>query len=87
MLSFCVTIVSIKLLAAVFSASIRFVSSRLPMGSSIEPEASSTITMSSGLPETVVSDVEEIADSVVRKSDSPPSTALTVLSVQIRPTF
>ena len=58
------------------------------MGSLIEPEASSTSTMSSGLPETVVSDVEEIADSVVRKSDSSfAAVSLTVLSVQIRPTF
>ena len=78
---------SIKVLAAVFSASMRFVLSPVPIGSSIEPEASSTITMSSGLPEIVVSDVEEMADSVVRKSESPLSTALTVLSVQIRPTF
>ena len=87
MLSFCVAIVSIKLLAAAFNASIRLVRSLLLISSSIEPEASSTITMSSGLPEIVVSDVEEIADSVVRKSDFPSLTALTVLSVQIRPMF
>ena len=56
------------------------------MGSSIEPEASSTITMSSGLGTVViVLDVEDIAESVVTKSDLSP--ASTVLSVQIRPTF
>ena len=56
------------------------------MGSSIEPEASSTITMSSGLGTVViVFDVEDIAESVVTKSDLSP--ASTVLSVQIRPTF
>ena len=56
------------------------------MGLSIEPEASSTITMSSGLGTVViVFDVEDIAESVVTKSDSSP--ASTVLSVQIRPTF
>ena len=56
------------------------------MGSSIEPEASSTITMSSGLGTVViVFDVEDIAESVVTKSDISP--ASTVLSVQIRPTF
>ena len=56
------------------------------MGSFIEPEASSTITISSGLGTVVVVlDVEDIAESVVRKSDSSPTS--TVLSVQIRPTF
>ena len=87
MLWFCVAMVSIKRLAAVFSASMRLVEPPSPIGSLIEPEASNTITISSGFPEIVVSDVEEMADNVVRKSESPFSTALTVLSVQIRPTF
>lgn len=44
--------------------------------------------MSSGLETSdVVSDVEDIAESVVKKSDFPSSIAWTVLSVQIRPTF
>lgn len=87
-LSFCLAMVSIKLLAALLSASIRLVRSPPPIGSSIEPEASSTITMSSGVVTvTVELDVEDIAESVVRKSDSSfSSVALTVLSVQIRPT-
>lgn len=87
--SFCLAMVSIKLFAAPFSASIRLVRSPPPIGSSIEPEASNTITMSSGVVTvTVELDVEDIAESVVTKSDalfSPVS--LTVLSVQIRPTF
>ena len=81
--------VLIKLFAALFSASIRLVESPPPIGSSIEPEASSTIAMSSGVVTvTVELDVEDIAESVVKKSDSSFSpVALTVLSVQIRPTF
>ena len=80
--------VSIKWLAAFLSASIRLGESSPPIGSSIEPEASSTITMSSGLETSdVVSDVEDIAESVVKKSDFPSSIVWTVLSVQIRPTF
>ena len=44
--------------------------------------------MSSGLETSdVVSDVEDIAESVVKMSDFPSSIAWTVLSVQIRPTF
>ena len=84
--AFSSAILSIKLLAAVFSASIRLVRSLELIGSFIEPEASSTSTMSSGLGTVVVVlDVEDIAESVVTKSDSSP--ASTVLSVQIRPTF
>ena len=88
-LSFCLAMVSIKLLAALLSASIRLVRSPPPIGSSIEPEASSTITISSGVVTvTVELDVEDIAESVVKKSDSSFSpVASTVLSVQIRPTF
>lgn len=80
----------------------RLVLSVRPIGSSMEPEASSTSTMSSG--SVAVSrrlDVEEIALKAVRKSESlflemilsPPapvstmSSAETVLSVQMRPTF
>lgn len=87
--SFCLAMVSVKLFAAFFSASIRSVLSPLPIGSFIEPEASSTITMSSGVVTvTVELDVEDIAESVVKKSDSSFSpVASTVLSVQIRPTF
>lgn len=89
MLSFCFAMVSIKLFAALFSASIRLVRSPPPIGSSIEPDASSTITMSSGVVTvTVELDVEDMAESVVRKSDSSfSSVASTVLSVQIRPMF
>lgn len=67
----------------------RLVLSVSPIALSIEPEASSTITMSSGVVTvTVELDVEDIAESVVRKSDSSFSpAAMTVLSVQIRPTF
>ena len=81
--------VSMKLLAALSSALIRWVESPRPIGSFIEPEASSTITMSSGVVTvTVELDVEDIAESVVKKSDSSFfPVASTVLSVQIRPTF
>lgn len=86
--SFCLAMASMKLLAALSSASMRLVGSPPPISSSIEPEASSTITMSSGVVTvTVELDVEDMAKSVVRKSDfSFSSVALTVLSVQIRPT-
>ena len=80
----------------------RLVLSVRPIGSFMEPEASNTNTMSSGV--VAVSrrlDVEEIALKAVRKSESlflemvlsPPapvstmSPAETVLSVQMRPTF
>ena len=92
-------VLSIKALTAVFSASMRFVRSPFPMGSSILPEASSTSTTSSGFVSVVVVDAwEDSADSATRKS-APLSvgTAMgswpfrsicsssTVLSAQIRP--
>ena len=88
--------------AAALSASILFVSSRLPMESSIEPEASSTSTISSGCATVDFKfDVDESAENAVRKSASglfsividPPapvktmSPVDTVLSVQMRPTL
>ena len=75
--------------AAVLSASTRLVLSVEPIGSSIEPETSSTSTMSSGIDwVTVVLDVDDMTESVVKKFDwSSSPAASTVLSVQIRPTF
>ena len=84
--------------AALLSAAMRFVSSPPPMASSIDPETSSTSTMSSGV--VAVSDRLEVDDdavSAVRKS-APFSLDMvtpfllispsdTVLSVQIRPTL
>ena len=90
-----------KEFAASFRASMRLVESVRPMASSIEPEASSTSTMSSGV--VAVScrfDVDEMALKAVRKSESPllmtfsppapertMSSSETVLSTQMRPTF
>lgn len=87
MLLFCSAMVSIKELAAALSASMRLVESLSPMSLSIDPEASSTITISSGLVTSdVVSEVEDIVESVVTKSDFSSCAGSTVLSVQIRPT-
>lgn len=86
MLLFCSAMVSIKLFAADLSALMRVVDLS-PISSLIEPEASSTRTISSGLVTSdVVSEVEEIVESVVTKSDYSSSAGSTVLSVQIRPT-
>ena len=96
--AFCLAISSMNEFAALLSASIRFVVSPSPIGSFIDPEASSTNTMSSGV--VAVSDrfeVDDSAVSAVRKS-APFSLDMvtpfllispsdTVLSVQIRPTL
>ena len=96
--AFCLAISSMNEFAALLSASMRFVVSPLPMGSLIDPEASSTSTMSSGV--VAVSDrfdVDDSAVSAVTKSapfalDTVTSFLLivsfdTVLSVQMRPTL
>ena len=99
--SFAFAISSTKALAAALSASMRLVESRLPIESSIEPEASRTRTISNGVEDVIVRfDVEEMAERDVRKSESPFSIVMvppapvrsmlpseTVLSVQMRPTF
>ena len=85
---FCLAIVSMKSPAAPLSAVMRLVLSWPPIGSSIDPEASSTSTMSRGLTSVVVvSEVDDMTESVVRKSDFSSSATRTVLSVQIRPTL
>ena len=94
---FCAAILLTKSFAAFFNASMRFVLSLLPMGSSIEPEASSTSTISSGVVEVEATfEVDESAESAVMNAELPRficcplltvivSSADTVLSVQIRP--
>lgn len=93
---FCSAILFTKLFAALFNASMRFVPPLI--GSSIEPEASSTSTMSSGVVEVNFAfEVDESAESAVTNAESPRSTTLpllvvivsvdTVLSVHIRPMF
>ena len=77
-------VLSIKSPTAVFSASMRFVPSFCPMGSSILPEASSTSTTSSGFVSVVVVDAwEDSADSATRKSAPfPLGTAMGALSAR-----
>ena len=93
---FCSAIVVTKSFAALFSASMRFVPSF--MGSSIDPEASSTSTMSSGVvEEDATFEVDESAERAVMNAESPRLMTLpllvvivsvdTVLSVHIRPMF
>ena len=96
---FCSAIVVTKSFAAFFNASMRFVLSLRFMGSSIDPEASSTSTMSSGVVDVDDTlDVDERAESAVTNAESPRlmtlplvvvivSSADTVLSVHIRPMF
>ena len=97
MLVFCVAISSINAFAALRRASMRFPP---VMGSFIDPEASSTSTMSSGVVDVdAIFDVEESTESAVMKSESPLETVAlmapempispvdTVLSVQMRPIF
>ena len=102
MFLFCFAISSMNEFAAALSASILFVLSPLPMRSSIEPEASSTSTISSGCATVDFKfDVDESAENAVRKSasglflivivPSAPVSSMpsvdTVLSVQMRPTL
>ena len=96
---FCSAIVVTKPFAAFFNASMRFVLSLRFMGSSIDPEASSTSTMSSGVVDVDDTlDVDESAERAVMNAELPRSTTLplvvvivssadTVLSVHIRPMF
>ena len=96
MLWFCSAIWFTKLFAALFNASMRFVPSS--MESSIEPEASSTSTISSGVvEEDFTFEVDESAERAVMNAESPRLMTLpllvvivsvdTVLSVHIRPMF
>ena len=93
---FCSAIWFTKLFAALFNASMRFVPPS--MESSIEPEASSTSTMSSGVvEEDFTFEVDESAERAVMNAESPRLMTLpllvvivsvdTVLSVHIRPMF
>ena len=99
MLWFCLAIVVTKSFAASFNASMRFVLSLRFMGSSIDPEASSTSTMSSGVVDVDFTfEVDESAERAVMNAESSPRLMTlpllvvivsvdTVLSVHIRPMF
>ena len=93
---FCSAILFTKSFAALFNASMRFVPSS--MEPSIEPEASSTNTISSGVvEEDFTFEVDESAERAVMNAESPRLMTLpllvvivsvdTVLSVHIRPMF